>query len=151
MFFLKLFIVATLGLAFQLAMKSKSMKDTARKANVVYAVWDFLKTDLSTILITYIVLALFLVVFGPALDPGAILAGGGKKSVTFFFDLFVLPIRTIYEIFMMSVSATVGYAGMDLALRYFGRTLGFIKQAIDYKTTQADAANGTLDMPTPVK
>ena len=149
MFLFMLVVAATLGLAFSLALKSKSQENKAKKANVKYSVSGFLWDDRSTIITTYIVLALALVVLGPVLDPAVILTK--DKDVTFFFDLFTVKVSALYEIFVLSVFATVGYSGMDIALRFFGKTNSLINNAIDYKTTQADTANGTLDEPTPVK
>jgi hypothetical protein len=149
MFLLKLIAVASLGLAFALALKSKSQSEKAKKANVEYSIGTFLLGDRNTIITTYIVLALAMLVFGPLLDPHVILTR--DKDVTFFFDLFTIKISVVYEIFLLSVFATVGYSGMDIALRFFGKTNSFINNAIDYKTTIADTANGTLDKPTPVK
>ncbi len=149
MFLLKLIAVATLGLAFAFLLKSKSQSEKAKKANVKYSMIGFLIEDKGTIITTYIVLALSLMVFGPLLDPSVILTK--DKEVTFFFDLFTIKVSAVYEIFLMSVFATVGYSGMDIALRFFGKTNSLINNAIDYKTTQADAANGTLNEPTPVK
>jgi len=149
MFLFMLIVAATLGLAFSLALKSKSQENKAKKANVKYSVSGFLWDDRSTIITTYIVLALALIVLGPVLDPAVILTK--DKDVTFFFDLFTIKISAVYEMFVLSVFATVGYSGMDIALRFFGKTNSLINNAIDYKTTQADTANGTLNEPTPVK
>jgi hypothetical protein len=149
MFILKLILVCTFGLAFQLSLKSKSQADTSKKANVQYSFFDFIKTDYGIIIKTYIVLGLFMMIAGPALDPTVILAK--NEPVTFFFGLFMLQTSVFYEMFLLTVSATIGYSGMDIALRFFGKTTGLIKNAIDYKTTQADRANGTENEPTPVK
>lgn len=149
MFLLQIITVATLGLAFALMLKSRSQKQKAKLANVTYSAKGFLTDDSSTIITTYIVLAMFLIVFGPLLDPAVILTK--DKDVTFFFDLFTIKVSVVYQMFLLSVFATIGYSGMDIALRFFGKTNSLINQAIDIKTTAADAANGTLDSPTPVK
>lgn len=149
MFLVSLIILATLGLAFSLAVKSKSQAETARKANVQYSFWNFVIQDRITIIITYIVLAIFMMAFSPALNPDVLVQK--DKPVTFFFDIFVMQVKTIYEIAIRCVAVTIGYSAMDLALRFFGRTTALIRNAIDYKTNIADEANGTLDHPTPVK
>ena len=44
--------------------------------------------------------------------------------------------------------ATIGYSGSDIASRLFSVVNSRINGAIDYKTTQADKANGTENTPT---
>lgn len=50
---------------------------------------------------------------------------------------------------ILLVFATVGYLGSDVASRIFSVVNARINAAIDYKTNQADEANGTLGTPTP--
>jgi len=45
--------------------------------------------------------------------------------------------------------ATIGYFGSDIASRLFSVVNSRINGAIDYKTNQADEANGTLGIRTP--
>jgi hypothetical protein len=50
---------------------------------------------------------------------------------------------------ILIIFGTIGYVGSDIASRFFSVVNNRLNSAIDYKTNQADEANGTLGTPTP--
>jgi hypothetical protein len=141
MFIAFLIIVSTMGLLFSILAKAKSMESKANKANISFSMSDFVKRDKLTILTTYVVIALALMIFAPILRPDVLITK--DRPVTFFFELFTVSVVDIYKIFINIVFATLGYSGMDIALRFFSRTNKMINDKIDEKTTIADSVTGT--------
>src|SRR4051812_32619125 len=117
MFYLKLILLCTCGLIVQLALKSRAHKATANNAGVSYSFSMFMNNDFITVLLTYVILATAIMIFGPALDPDVLIEK--DKAFTFFFDLFKIPLKVIYQIIIFTVAATIGYSGIDLALRFY--------------------------------
>lgn len=128
--YLNCFFISLLGLMLSLLMVLKSQINKAKLANVVFDWKLFFKADL------WISVAGTLVMVGMAL----ILLGPFLKKYPAFADNTLLT---------LIIFAAFGYLGSDLASRFFSVVNSRINAAIDYKTTQADAATGNLDAPTP--
>jgi hypothetical protein len=122
--------ISLLGLLLSLLMVLKSQLAKARLANVIYDWRLFFRVDL------WISVAGTLVMVGMAL----ILLGPFMKKYPQFADNSLMT---------LIVFAAFGYLGSDLASRFFSVVNSRINAAIDYKTTQADAATGNLNAPTP--
>lgn len=122
------FAVAFFGMVLQALLKIRSIQDKARKANVTFSAKEYLVDDWVShcASLTTVVLVMFFV------DELAHFSEYVMDYVKFGF-------------------AFVGYTGSDVMSRIFSVVNKRINNAIDYKTTQADEANGTTEKPTPVK
>lgn len=76
-------------------------------------------------------ITLLFLIAGPAIDPNVLEIPNEK--VTFFWGLFALSKIVIYEMVISILFTTVGYGGLDLALRFYSRTNKELNQAIDKK------------------
>ena len=116
-----------IGMILQMLMKAKSIQDKARLSNVQfkfseYFIKDWLSHMISTgAVVLYVILA--------------------KRRIMAAPD-------SVYEL-VLAVSATVGYSGADIVSRFFSFTNKRVNAAIDYKTTEIDKINNTVDKPTP--
>jgi len=147
--YLKLIAASLIGIAFQLFFKSLSQSDTAKKANLEYSFWDFLKKDRKSIIGTLLTLCLFFLLFGDVIHSVVTNSSGDLKP--YLWGYVFLSGKSIANILIMIICVTIAYTGQDIALRFLGRTSKELKDAIDYKTTIADTTTGTTDHPTPVK
>lgn len=147
--YFKLIAASIIGMAFQLYFKSMSQQDMAKKANVEYSILEFLIKDKKAIIGTFLTLSLFFLLFGEAIN--SVVVNSSTELKPYLYGFFMLSPKMIATFIVQVICVTVAYMGQDVALRFLGRTSKEIREAIDYKTTQADAANGTLDKPTPVK
>jgi len=128
--YLQCFAISLLGLILSLLMVLKSQLNKAKLANVIFDWRLFFKADLwISIAGTLVMVGMALILLGPFL----------KKYPQFAEN--TLMILIIFSAF--------GYLGSDLASRFFSVVNGRINAAIDYKTSQADAASGNLNAPTP--
>jgi L-cystine uptake protein TcyP (sodium:dicarboxylate symporter family) len=107
-------LLALLGLALQLLLKYKSLKDKATKSNVALNFWEFVKQDFLSILATIVMIIIFVFV----LD-----------------DIVNLHVKAIYWVKFLFVFA--GYTGSDLILRLFGVTNRKLNNIIDKETGQS--------------
>lgn len=121
------FAVALVGMALHTALKLKSLQDKARLANVQFKVWQYFKNDWLSITASVLTVVLFL----------------------FFVDN-ILHWKPQVEGYLKIGFAFVGYTGSDIASRLFSVVNKKINAAIDYKTTVADVAEGTVEAPTPL-
>lgn len=128
--YLNCFFISLIGLGLSLLSVIYSLTKKARVANVIFDWKLFFKADLIIQFIgTLLTVFLFLMLLGPFLKQFPKYAGNTFGILVFF--------------------ATVGYVGSDIASRLFSVVNSRINGAIDYKTNQADEANGTLGVPTP--
>lgn len=120
-------LMGLLGLILSTITVIQSLKNKAKLANVVFSTKSYLKDD-------------------------GILTGIGS-SVMIIMGLVVLEYipPTMNPLWLIAIFGTGGYTGSDLASRFFSVANRKINDAIDYKTTIADKANGTMDAPTPTK
>lgn len=147
--YLKLFACSIVGMAFQLFFKSMSQQDTAKKANLEYSIGHFINKDKKAIIGTLLTLSLFFLLFGEIIQ--SVVNNSSNDLKPYLWGYVLLSSKMIANIVIMVVCVTIAYMGQDVALRFLGRTSKELKDAIDYKTNIADAQNGTLDKPTPVK
>ena len=128
--YLNCFLIGLIGLALSVLMVLQSQIKKAKLANVIYPWKAFFGIDL------------FLQLAGSLLTIGLAL-------------MFLGPLLKQYPKFLdntltvLAGFATIGYVGSDIASRFFSVVNSRINGAIDYKTNQADEANGTLNAPTP--
>ena len=122
------FVVAILGAALQIGFKIKSIQDKARKANVEFSAKSYFKDDWITFVLSGITIVICII----CVDEFAHFSEAVMQYVKFAF-------------------AFIGYTGSDILSRLFSVANRKINNAIDYKTTQADEANGTTNKPTPVQ
>jgi len=123
-----LFFIAFLGMLLQMLLKIKSIQDKARKANVIFSVKEYLLDDWVSHSISIVTIVMFMFFIHEAINFNPIVANYLKIGFAF-----------------------VGYSSADIASRIFSVVNRRVNNAIDYKTTQADEANGTADKPTPTK
>ena len=120
-------ICGVIGMILQMLMKARSIQEKAKLSNVQFKFWSYFTEDWLSHMISAFAVALYVY-----------LAKARLKSVP----------DNLYEV-VLGFSATVGYTGADLVSRFFSFTNKRINSAIDFKTTQADTASGTLQTPTP--
>lgn len=116
-----------IGMVLQMLMKAKSIQDKARLANVQFKFMEYFTADWISHLISTAAVMLFMVLVRRRVES--------------------IP-QNLYE-FVLAVSATVGYSGADIVSRFFSATNRKVNAAIDHKTSQSDAIDGTLNTPTP--
>lgn len=122
------FAVAFLGMTLQALLRVRALQDKARKANVEFKVGQYMKDDWVSHVTSIVTIFLFM----------------------FFIDEFANFNAKVLDYIKIGF-AFIGYTGSDIASRLFSVVNRRINNAIDYKTTQADSANNTLDKPTPAK
>lgn len=128
--YLQCFFISLLGLALSVILVLKSLTTKAKLANVEFNWKLFWKTDMVfSVIGTLLTVGIALMLLGPFLKD---------------YPKFANNTLMILVIF-----SALGYLGSDVASRFFSVVNSRINSAIDYKTTQADTANGTLDKPTP--
>lgn len=128
--YLNCIAVSLIGLGLSLLLILKNLTAKAKLANVIFDWKLFFRTDLVFQIIgTLLSVALFLELLGPFL----------KKY----------PQAKDETLFILAFFSLVGYLGSDIASRFFSIVNSRINAAIDFKTTQADAASGNLNTPTP--
>jgi hypothetical protein len=120
------FLIAAIGQLLFNVLKIKGLQDKATLANLQFSVKEYFKKDWLSVLASFLTVLLVLACLDSVLK--------WKPEVVDY-------IRPIF--------AFVGYTGSDIASRIFGVMNKRLNDAIDYKTTQADTANGTLNAPTP--
>lgn len=103
-----------------------SLTKKAKSANVIFSVKGYFITDWFAPVIS--VIAIFMALIALPYLPAA-----WKNNPGIIILIF----------------ATIGYSGNDLVSRFFSVVNSRINGAIDYKTTQIDTINNTLDKPTP--
>jgi len=123
-----LFFIAFLGMLLQMLLKIKSIQDKAKKANVKFSVKEYLLDDWVSHSISVVTIIMFM-----------------------FFIHEAINFNPIVQNYLKIAFAFVGYSSADIASRIFSVVNKRVNNAIDYKTTQTDIANGTTDQPTPTK
>lgn len=126
--YLQYFAVALIGMVLQALLKIKSIQDKARKANVKFSPKEYILEDWVSHLASFTTIIMFL-----------------------FFVEEIVNVDHRALGFMKVGFAFVGYTGSDIASRLFSVVNRRINNAIDFKTTQADQANGTINEPTSAK
>jgi hypothetical protein len=128
--FLECFLISLIGLGLSMLAVLKSLTTKAKLANVIFNWKLYFSADLFLQLAgTLLTVAMGLLLLKP------------------FLLLYPQFAESNFKI--MVGFATIGYVGSDIASRLFSVVNGRINSAIDFKTTQADTANGTVDKPTP--
>lgn len=125
---IKFFLIAVLAQAFNLQMNYYSLAAKAKVANLIFNGKLFLGGELPRIgaIFSIILIAEILL---PYVPPS--------------WGFWSSPIAVLLT------GALLGYAGTDVAMRFFGSWTKRLNAAIDAKTTQADEANNTVNAPTP--
>ncbi len=126
--YLQCFAVAFCGMVLQALLKVKSIQDKAKKANVQFSAKEYFLEDWVSHTASFVTVIM----------------------VMFFIDELSLFSEYVMQ-YVKFGFAFVGYTGSDVMSRIFSVVNKRINTAIDYKTTQADQANGTVDKPTPAK
>lgn len=145
--YLRLIFSSIAGMAFSLVLKHRSIDEKSKLSNLQRTAFlPFIKEERSNIIGTMLVLILFFLFAGSALDTNNL--HDADKVVNVFWILSI-ELRVIYTMILAVLCATIGYSGQDIALRLFGKVNARVNAAIDFKTTEADKATGNLDSPTP--
>ena len=130
--FVQCALISLSGLGLSMLAILKSLTTKAKLANVIFSWKLYFSTDLILQLIgTLLTVGMGLLLLKPFLVSYPQFADSNFKILIGF--------------------ATIGYVGSDIASRLFSVVNGRINAAIDFKTTQADTANGTIDAPTPAE
>jgi len=117
---------ALVGLAFQVSLKIKSISDKARLANVEFSIGKYFKDDVWALISSVVAVLGFMLFMDEVMGFSPYVV----KYVKFGFFF-------------------VGYVGSDIMLRIMSVANKRVNSAIDYKTTELDKVNNTLDKPTP--
>src|SRR6478735_7737712 len=123
-----LFFLASLGMILQMLLKAKSIQDKAKKANLEFSLREYFFDDWLSHAVSVTTIVMFLFFVTEAINFNQMVANYLKIGFAF-----------------------IGYSSADIASRIFSVVNKRVNNAIDYKTTQADEANGTTDKPTPTK
>jgi hypothetical protein len=145
----KLIAASIIGMGVQLMVKNKSFSDTAKKANLEYSFKAFITNDIWSIIWTFLGVSSVFLIFSDIIKN--ITSHTPNDVQSYFYGFIFMSLRDIAIAIVTAIFLTLGYMGQDFLLRFLSRTSKEMKDAIDYKTTQADKANGTLDKPTPTK
>jgi len=116
------FIISLVGMAFQIALKMKSLQEKSRVANIEFKPRQYFKEDWLSIAISMLAIILFLLVVDNILK--------WKPAIVDYIKIGF---------------AFVGYAGSDVASRFFGVLNKKINIVIDTKTNISD---GITEVPT---
>ena len=119
------FLIAMLGLVLQVLLKYKSLHEKATKANIKMNLADYLKQDWLMLIASVITIGIFLFMLDDIVNFHV-------KAINWVKFLFCF----------------VGYTGSDIMLRLFSAANKKLNNIIDAKTTESDAAAGTLNTPT---
>jgi len=112
----------------QMLLKAKSIQDKAKKANLEFSFREYFFDDWLSHAVSVTTIVMFLFFVTEAINFNQMVANYLKIGFAF-----------------------IGYSSADIASRIFSVVNKRVNNAIDYKTTQADEANGTTDKPTPTK
>lgn len=123
-----IFLISLLGMVLQMLLKIKSIQEKAKKANVIFSIKEYLRDDWVSHGISLVTIIMFM-----------------------FFITELVNFNAIVSKYLKIGFAFVGYSSADIASRIFSVVNKRVNNAIDYKTTIADEANGTTDKPTPTK
>lgn len=124
--YLLYFGIGLLGMLFQILLKMQALKVLSKKANVIFKPSTYFADDWISLCLSVLTI-IICIVFLPDIEKKYPAATGWFR-VGFAF---------------------VGYTGASILNRIFSVANNRLNAAIDYKTTIADTATGTLDSPTP--
>jgi hypothetical protein len=147
--YIKLIGASLIGLFIMLLFKSKSLREKTTSGNIQFkGVVELIKDDIGRIIGTLLTITLLFLLFGKAIDPDNMEIPDDK--IKFLDGWLVTSRRHIYEGVLVALFSTVGYTGVDIALRIFSKVNSKINKALDHKTTKSDIEDG-LDphVPTP--
>lgn len=120
-------IAGVLGILIHVFIKARELKASSTKHNIEFKFKEYFVGDWLSHIISILVMTLF---------------------ILFINRRLTLVTTNMYEV-LMACSATVGYSGDHLASKFFSATTKKIEAAIDHKTSIADKATGTENIPTP--
>lgn len=124
--YIKCGVVGLLGMLLQIIFKSISVQKKAKLSNVQYKFTEIFTADWLSHLASLVTIVLFM----------------------FLIDEFANISNKVFDYLKIGF-AFVGYTGSDIASRLFSVVNNKVNAAIDYKTTIADNATGTISTPTP--
>lgn len=127
-FYIACFLMGTLGFIISTAMIMKQIKKTKGLSNIC-SPKTYFQDDWFIVVITYAVI--FMALIGLYYIPESLFENQWAQLLT------------------LGGFATIGYNANDIASKAFSVATKRILSAIDYKTTELDKSNGTLDQPTP--
>ncbi len=120
-------IAGVLGILVHVFIQARELKVSSVKHNIEFKFREYFVGDWLSHIISVLVMAMFILFINRRLH-----------RVTDDF----------YEVLLVC-SATVGYSGDHLANKLFSATTKRMESAIDFKTSLADRASGTENIPTP--
>jgi len=121
-------IACLIGNALHVGFKIQSLAKDHKIANLQFSLPNYIKEDKWALIMD--VLASFTIVY-------------------LFDELLHLDERLLGKI--KTIFVFVGFTGSYVILQLMSVAKSNFRKAVDYKTNQADAANDTLDKPTPTK
>lgn len=148
--FLRLFAVSLTGMLTALLAKNEGMAETTAKANLEYdGFWGFIKKDWKGIGLNLLAILATFLLFGGLVEA----VTKWSLTKTYFIFGYDIPLKFVWYIFNGLLFYATGYFGQDFILRKVMKSVQnrMIKEAIDKKTTIADATMETLDVKTPLK
>jgi hypothetical protein len=136
LFYGKLILAATCGQAIALIVKSNAMKAKANLSKIPYdGFWKFLKDDRASIWGTFFTIVLLLLFVGEGTKSNALIV----KDHSFTWWIFEFSVKAILNMVFIALMATIGYTGMDIALKLFS----FTNKKINTAISQAPAVDET--------
>jgi hypothetical protein len=137
----KLIGASAIGMFIMILFKNKSFNEQSSASNLQYnGLSELLKAEKGRIIGTLLTISLLFLLVGKAVNPDNI--DRADEAIKFLDGWVVVSRRIIYEGILVALFGTVGYIGVDIALRFFSATKKKMLAAIDYKTTKSDLADG---------
>jgi hypothetical protein len=119
-------IAALIGNLVHIAFKVLSLWKDHKKANLEFSLLGYLKDDKIALIVDVI----------------------GSFALVYIIDEWIIPYPQILSK-IKTLFVFVGMSGSYVILQMFSVAKRKFRAAIDYKSTLADTASGTLDKPTP--
>lgn len=147
---IRLVIASLVGMAVKLKQKNDSLRDLAAKGNFQFpdTVWKFLLGEKKMIGWSLLAMAFFQVVMGSLVH--SLIHNSNNEPEPFLYGWVMVARRDVIEAVILLFYTTLAYMGQDFVFSALSRTSKEVRAGIDWKTTIADKASGTMDAPTPI-
>ncbi len=147
---LKFIFASIIGMAAKLKQKNDSLKDLAVKGNFQFpTTWGFIVENKKAVIWTAVAMALWQIVMGHTVQ--SVIANSPNAPEPFLWGWIVVARRDLITGGALLLYTTIAYMGQDFLFGALSRTSKEVRAGLDWKTTIADKASGTLDAPTPIK
>lgn len=113
--YLRLVAISLCGMSLQLISKSADMEITCKKSGVEYRGFiSFLKTDYRAVIVNLLTIVVTFLMFNDLITVAGVYFEGKTYRV---FDLFDIPLKYIWNVFITIFFFSTGYFGQDFILR----------------------------------